>query len=365
MPTQKACSGVTILTTVGVRQGSPTSCLLFVVFVDELIRMIKARCGMDGFLQWLHTLVLMDDTVLLATTKCNMVTKIILLQDYCEEYGMRINQLKTKFFVIGGKEGDSEPLVVNGLTVEHCQTYVYLGSVFTSDGSVSSAVIAHASAKMSHALKFVSFINKNNNVPFVVKKRVFDAALMSTLLYECVSWVGADVKPMIKLYNWCLKRLLGVRKSTCNDVIYIESGYPPLQDFIKYRQHKFFYTMWQERRGYNDDPLVFIMNLIMNSQTCTGHAIRTFVTENVTPLGETMIRVSNALRQSESSRRMTYQLINPDMTVHYVYRERHVIDEFHRLSFTKMCVSGHCLACETGRWNRHGRGRLPLEERVC
>ena len=28
-----------------------------------------------------------------------------------------------------------------------------------------------------------------------------------------------------------------------------------------------------------------------------------------------------------------------------------------------MC--GHSLAVETGRWNRRGRGRLPLEERLC
>ena len=69
---------------------------------------------MDGFLQWSHTRVLMEGTVLLATTKCNTVTKMSLSQDYFEEYGMQINQLKTKFFVIGGKEGDSEPLVVNG-----------------------------------------------------------------------------------------------------------------------------------------------------------------------------------------------------------------------------------------------------------
>ena len=28
-------------------------------------------------------------------------------------------------------------------------------------------------------------------------------------------------------------------------------------------------------------------------------------------------------------------------------------------------VSGHTSAVETGRWTRHGRGRLPLAERVC
>ena len=57
--------------------------------------------------------------------------------------------------------------------------------------------------------------------------------------------------------------------------------------------------------------------------------------------------------------------INPDGSLHYVYTAKHIIKETHRTSFTKFIVSGHALACEMGRWNRRGRGRLPLEERVC
>ncbi len=240
--TQSIIGTALITITLGVRQGSPTSCLLFVIFVDDLIRMIKEGCERDGFLLWLHVLVLMDDTVLLATTRPNMLKKLDILRRYCTEYGMKINQIKTKFFVISGSEADSEPLVVNDLVVNSCHLYIYLGSPFTSDGCISSAVKAHANAKTCHVLKYVSFVTKNNDVPFIVKKRVFDACLMSTLIYGCESWVCSDLKPVIKLYNWCLKQLLGVRRTTCNDVCYVESGYPPLQDLVKYRQHKYFFT---------------------------------------------------------------------------------------------------------------------------
>ncbi len=34
-----------VLFTIGVRQGSPTSCLLFIIYVNGLIRMIKEGCG--------------------------------------------------------------------------------------------------------------------------------------------------------------------------------------------------------------------------------------------------------------------------------------------------------------------------------
>ncbi len=62
---------------------------------------------------------------------------------------------------------------------------------------------------------------------------------------------------------------------------------------------------------------------------------------------------------------MTYIDINPNCCLHYVYEAKHTINEKHRVAFTRFRVSGHALACESGRWNRRGRGRLPTEERLC
>ena len=100
---------------------------------------------------------------------------------------MLLNEGKTKFFVINGREADRMPFLMGELSVAWCSQYVYLGSIFTSDGSVSSAIAAHAQAKMCHILKFVSFIKKNNEVPFYVKRKLFEAALMSSVLYGCES----------------------------------------------------------------------------------------------------------------------------------------------------------------------------------
>ena len=48
-----------------------------------------------------------------------------------------------------------------------------------------------------------------------------------------------------------------------------------------------------------------------------------------------------------------------------VYRNRRFTNDVQRVSFTRLRVSGHNLAIETGRWDRRGRGRLPPEERLC
>lgn len=78
--TQCIIGAVVMTATLGVRQGSPTSCFLFVVFVNELIKMVKSVCQDNEFLQWLHILVFMDDTVLLATSRMEMIRKIEILK---------------------------------------------------------------------------------------------------------------------------------------------------------------------------------------------------------------------------------------------------------------------------------------------
>jgi len=77
-------------------------------------------------------------------------------------------------------------------------------------------------------------------------------------------------------------------------------------------------------------------------------------------------KLKNSLRKSESSRRRVYcNEINANLGVHNIYFKKHDISEIHRIAFTRFRVSSHSLAVETGRWKRRGRGRLPLEERLC
>ena len=86
----------------------------------------------------------MDDTVLLSTTRKGMLEKLNLLNQFCNSHGMVVNSTKTKFFVINGNRQDEEQMVVGDITVDICEQYVYLGCIFTADGSVSSSIKAEA-----------------------------------------------------------------------------------------------------------------------------------------------------------------------------------------------------------------------------
>lgn len=70
-----------VLFTIGVRQGSSKLYLLFIIYVNDLICIIKEGCGYDG------VLVLMDDSILLSTT-----SKIFILHSDYSDCGIVVNQ---------------------------------------------------------------------------------------------------------------------------------------------------------------------------------------------------------------------------------------------------------------------------------
>ena len=115
----------------------------------------------------------------------------------------------------------------------------------------------------------------------------------------------------------------------------------------------------------NDDPLTFAIKSVISLNTQVTKLI-TYMTQNNVPHKSTILRnVHDAISQSETTRCNVYKTMNINLEVHDVYVKRRVINDLHRISFTRFRVCGHSLAVETGRWNRRGRGRLPLEERLC
>ena len=206
--------------------------------------------------------MLMDDTVILATTRERCKEKVKTLLDYCGEYGMIINEKKTKFMVIGKHVGTIGPLVVTSsdqnhiCKIEHCESYTYLGCIFTNDGRTRTAIKSHVEDKKKHLLKLIMFFAKNQDMPFSVKLKILNACFLSTILYGCESWLNVSLKPVEKLYFGSIKALLGVRSTTCNNLCLLELGMPSLQDYVNQKQRDFFQKLNNERVGRQDDPFL-------------------------------------------------------------------------------------------------------------
>ena len=356
--------GVSIVTcTIGVRQGSPTSCFLFTLYVNPLIRKLKEQCVFDDYLKWLHVLMLMDDTAILATTRKTCVEKVKILLDFCTVSGMKINESKTKFMVINRKGDDRQDILVTdkgqSLRISSCEEYNYLGCWFTQDGGLSAAIKKHVRDKYKHFVKLISFLSKNRDFPFSVKKKVVDSAFLTAILYGCESWFS-KYHVVNSLYISAVKNLLGVRQSTPNSLCLIELGYPPLKDYVLNKQKLFFQKAVTERVSVKVyDPLMFVIRLV--SDTSMGNYIDGLLTDSSISHEKALQNMRNNILTSVKTKFVTYTRLNPSLTVHDVYKPCvNYIPEVERVSFTRFRLSSHKLRIETGRWSR-----IPRDLRIC
>ena len=99
--------------------------------------------------------------------------------------------------------------------------------------------------------------------------------------------MNGDLKPIEKLYKWCIKQLLGVRKTTSNDVCLAELGMPPLRALVKAKQRKFFKKMWLERIDIDNDPLMHVMRIVLSYSDSVSRYLRDMTSDFVDDVGET------------------------------------------------------------------------------
>ena len=64
-------------------------------------------------------------------------------------------------------------LCIGDTRIQNCSSYIYLGAVFSQDGSIETATKIHCQIKEKHVLKFIAFITKNTDCPFWVKEKGF------------------------------------------------------------------------------------------------------------------------------------------------------------------------------------------------
>ena len=347
-----------VTATLGVRQGSPTSCFLFTLFTNDLIRNIKTECQPDGYLGWLHTLMLMDDTVILATTRERAIQKVKILNKFCDESGMVINASKTKFMVVNGTEEDRQQLVVDAITINNCEKYCYLGCIFTQDAKIKSAIKEQCKMKMCHVTKYEAFIRRNPTAPYKVKETVFTAALTTALLYGIDSWLtSSGIEEARPMYTACIRTLLGVRKTTAGELCLIEAGLPTLTAYAKNVQKRTIGKLIEERAGMEDDPFNHAWNLAREARTPTARyieALQTFA------MDQEMEALKQRVRSSTRTKYQSYcQLMNPNLTKSEIYTDPD-LREHERIVTTKFRLSSHNLAIERGRWLRK-----PRDERLC
>ena len=353
-------NNIVINSTIGIRQGSSSSGPLFTVFLDRLVRYLKEMIPFDSFLQCLHSLLLMDDTAILATSRDMCLRKLRVVYMFCQQNGMKINMQKSNFIVINNNPDDLMPLVIEDLCIYNCETYCYLGSYFANNGSMKQVVEKHIEKNLKHVNKFSSFCYNNQNMPFYLKKKVAESVIITSLLYGTETWLqfpSSMFKRLNTLYLDIVKILLNVRNSTSNLCCLLEIGFPSLRARIDNIRYKFLVKKLQYSNL--DEPFMYVFRLCESIST-PGYVFLQNTLNLTNIIKSSLDSMKSQICESNYTKLVTYLSINPDLIPHPVYSSCVFIPDFHRTSFSRFRLSSHNLKIEVLRWQR-----IPQNLRYC
>ena len=239
------------------------------LIIDYTIEKIW-RLAHDGWLMALHILLLMDDTVLLATSRARMLEKLRTLCRASREIGMDIHPVKSQFLAINAD--DVSPFIIDGVTISNTDSYVYLGTPMM-DAGISKQVEEHLRSKLSHLFKFSSFVRKNADAPYAIKKTVWNSCMQSAVLYSCETWLTQSLSCLSRPYLRSIKELLGVRSQTCTSAVVVETGICEAKALIFSRQ-KNFLSKLRASPLFHGSPVEQAMSMALESGSTMGRHIR-------------------------------------------------------------------------------------------
>ena len=252
---------------VGVPQGSPLSPVLFLVFIDDLLRAIAAQASVQAFA---------DDIVIwwtLGKGECGSAHGNALLEEvlaWARRWKMIFNPAKCKFLVISRLRREPLPeLRLDGVPLECVSSLRYLG-VWLDSKLCWREHIAQVSQK---ALGRLRLIQRGAGTFWgfhpLVMQRMIRAAIFPLLFYAAPVWCGAvqfqaRLQPLDRVIRLCALGTLGLLRTTSYEAAMMLAGFLPAEIQLRQRTVEFYLRQ-----------LAYGRNLISAEARCTGrtHAL--------------------------------------------------------------------------------------------
>ena len=235
---------------VGVRQGCVMSPWLFNIYMDGVMREMKARVGRGGVklekqgeIWYLMDALFADDTVLLAESEGDLQKMVKEFEFVCSRRKLKVNVGKSKVMVFERQVRDTidfrnpyrvvreEPLhtrvEMRGVVMEEVSEFKYLGSVFSKHGSVEAEVRDRA-MQGRKVIGALGSVMKGRTVSVDAKRGIRDSVLLPTLTYgsETWNWNAADESRIRAVEMSYLRGASGVRgtRELSNEEVYERFG---------------------------------------------------------------------------------------------------------------------------------------------
>ena len=383
----------------GVKQGCMLSPTLFNLYLSDLPEFLNSSSSTDILLddseKPINCLLYADDLVIFSRSANGLQTLLNKLESYCDKTELTVNLDKTKVMIFNncGKSLNNYSFKYRVNVLNNVKSYKYLGITLNPYGNFSLAreELKKVGLKALYKLRREMGDNFRENIMLTIK--LFDALISPILLYGSEIW-GVDCSDQIEkdpaelVQIKFLKWLLGVNKYCSNNACRAETGRFPMKIEAQYRNFKFWLTLTKHPKhklsqvAYND--VKSRMNKELWSQKIkrvldqiglgylwtkaheNGIGILNIIKQRLKDieLQRWLSEVNNDVRKdaNQKNKLRTFRKFKTIETYKCEDYLRQVTNVQHRITLTKLRLSNHNLAIETGRYVRPYK---KPEERIC
>ena len=122
----------------GVKQGDPLSATLFCLVIDFILKKLDLRGNISTKLK--QCTAYADDIIITARTKSAMIETFNNLKEQSMQFGLVINENKTKFLKCSNKDEVLKDLNINNMKFQQVSNFQYLGSIVNSNNTIEEEV---------------------------------------------------------------------------------------------------------------------------------------------------------------------------------------------------------------------------------
>ena len=188
----------------GTEQGHPLSPDLFKIFINDLSKLLDyPECPVLSNTLISH-LLWADDLIMLSMTKETCHKQLEILDQYCNEWGIEVNELKTEVMIFGKDQGDFSHLnfKLQGKNLKIVESYCYLGIILHKSGNFSEAQSA-LKIKAMRAFFGLKRTVIRSKLSYKSLITLFDSLIKPIILYGAPIWTPPSAlnKSIIKIFD--------------------------------------------------------------------------------------------------------------------------------------------------------------------
>ena len=178
-----------------------------------------------------------DDAAIAAHSPSQLQSLMDRFANACTDFGLTVSLKKTKVLA---QATTSPKITINNYQLEVVEQFIYLGSTITSKLSLKKELDRRIGMAASTFSRLSTRVWKNPRLSIKTKVTVYNACVVSTLLYgsECWTTNAAQEQRLNVFHMRSLRKLLGISwmSRTPNTVVLSKSGLPTMFTILRQRR---------------------------------------------------------------------------------------------------------------------------------